>query len=119
MGSRKWAAKEVLRLFRRGDAGQSLIETALTVPLLVLLLVGAVELAQVAYAAIEVSNAAKAAASYGAQDTTTAADSTGMATVAANDAYNLRGLITNVTVTGVCSDGTACTGSGNTCVNTD
>lgn len=55
------------------ESGQSLVEMALSLPLLVLLLLGTVELAQVCYGAIAVSNAAKAAAQYAAQNSTTAA----------------------------------------------
>ena len=54
------------RVLRPGESGGALVETALTMPLLVILVLGAVELARVAYAAIEVSNAARAAVSYGA-----------------------------------------------------
>jgi Flp pilus assembly protein TadG len=42
------------------DAGQALLELALTVPLLVLILLGAAEFSRLAYAAVEVANAAKA-----------------------------------------------------------
>lgn len=119
MVSRVVEVKQLVRAMRRESAGQALVEAAITIPLLMLLLVGAVELARVAYAAIEVSNAARAAATYGAQDTSTVADSTGMGTVAANDAANLTGLTTTTTVTGICSDGSACTGSGNQCLNSD
>jgi hypothetical protein len=44
----------------KGNAGQSLIEVALSVPIFVLLLVGAAEFGTVLYAAIEVSDAARA-----------------------------------------------------------
>jgi Flp pilus assembly protein TadG len=97
------------------DAGQALVETALVMPLLILILLGAVELAKVAFAAIEVSNAAKAAVQYGAQSGTTAADTAGMLTAAQNDANFLTGLqLTSVSTSCVCSDGTA-----STCLNTD
>ena len=66
------------------------------------------------YAAIEVTNAAKAAAQYGAQSSATAADTTGMQTAATNDAANLTGLQTNVSKSCVCADGSA-----STCLNTD
>jgi Flp pilus assembly protein TadG len=96
------------------DAGQSLVETALIFPLLIALLIGAAELARVAYAAIEVSNAAKAGVQYGAQNGSTASDTTGIQTAAANDAANLSGLTTTPSYSCVCSDGTA-----STCANTD
>lgn len=81
------------------QSGQGLVELALTVPMMVLLLLGAAEFAMVSYVAIEVANAAKAAAQYGAQNTTTAADTTGMQTAAINDAGNLGLTNSDVTVT--------------------
>jgi Flp pilus assembly protein TadG len=97
-----------------GDAGQALVETALIFPVLISLLIGAAELARLAYAAIEVANAAKAGVQYGAQSGTTAADTTGIATAASSDAANLTGLTTTSSYSCICSDGTA-----STCTNTD
>jgi Flp pilus assembly protein TadG len=95
------------------ESGQAFVELALTVPLLVLLLLGAAELARVAYMAIELSNAAKAAVQYGAQNPTTAIDVGGMQTAAqleAPDLFNASST-TNFTVTPthscVCSTGAA------------
>jgi Flp pilus assembly protein TadG len=92
------------------------VELALTVPILLLLLLGAAELARVAYAAIEVSNAAEAAVRYGAQNSTTADPENWPAIQAAaeTDAANLP--LTSVTPALVCgcSNGTvsgqSCTG---------
>jgi Flp pilus assembly protein TadG len=113
-----------LKRERHGDdAGNALVEFALTMPVLILLLVGAVELARIAFAAIELSNAARAAVQYGGQSAATAADPGGMSAAASNDAANLTGVTTTVIVSGVCSSGAACTGanngSGPTCKNTD
>ncbi|MGA9463318.1 MAG: TadE/TadG family type IV pilus assembly protein [Terracidiphilus sp.] len=91
------------------EDGQALIETALSVPLLLLLLLGAAQFGQVAYAAIEVTNAAKAAAAYGARNSVTAADLTGMQLAATGDAANLPGT-SNFTAT---IDNTKCS-----CVST-
>jgi hypothetical protein len=55
-------------LIRRSDSGNALVETALTMPLLVLLLIGAVELGDLAYRATEMSNAARAAAQFAAMN---------------------------------------------------
>jgi len=96
------------------SSGQALVETALTVPLLILLLVGVAELGRLAFAAIEVSNAARAGAAYGAQNGNTASDTNGIATAAANDAANLNGLSTTSSYSCICSDG-----SSSTCGNTD
>jgi Flp pilus assembly protein TadG len=95
--------------FEEQTAGQSLIETALLASFFALLLVGIAELGRVAYAAIEVSNAARAGAAYGAQNGSTASDTTGIATAAANDAANLTGLTTTSSYACICSDGTAST----------
>ena len=71
---------------RDSEAGQALVELALTlVFILIPLLIGAAEFARAAYAYIEVSNAARAAVAYGAQTHATALDQVGMLTAARND----------------------------------
>ena len=97
-----------------GEAGQSLVETALLLPLLVTILLGGAEVAQVAYAAIEVANAARAGAQYGTQTAGTVSDTTGIATAAANDAADITALTTTSSYSCVCSNGSA-----STCANTD
>jgi Flp pilus assembly protein TadG len=98
------------------EKGQALVELALTVPALVLLLVGAAELARVSYASIEVSNAALAGVQYGAQTSTTAGDTIGIQTAASVDAPDLSSglLITTVSKSCICSNGAA-----STCLSTD
>jgi Flp pilus assembly protein TadG len=117
----KLKCKELITRLLHGDAGQSLVEIALTLPMLIALLVGAAEFASVAYVAIEVSNAAKAAVAYGAQNPTTVADTTGIQNAAILDANNITLTSSDVTVStaGVCSSGAACTGANSTCTNTD
>jgi Flp pilus assembly protein TadG len=66
--------------------GQSLVELALVLPLLLLLLVGVIEIGRFAYYSILVSNAARAGAQYGAQSLTTSADSAGIGIAAKNNA---------------------------------
>lgn len=107
--------RRLQRLVRRiGDGrGQALIETALVVPILVTLLIGAADLARVARASIAVTNAAKAGAQYGSENGFTAQDATGIATAASNEASNLT-LTTTSSYSCVCSDGSA-----STCLNTD
>lgn len=95
-----------------GEAGQALVETALTLPLLVLMLLGAVELARCAYAAIEVSNAAEAAVRYGSLNPTTAVDIQGIQLAAQTDAANLTIQTPDVRTVCGCSDGT---GEGSAC----
>lgn len=99
------------------EAGQALVETALVFPVLIALLVGTFEMARVAYAAIEVANAARAGAQYGAQSGYTAQDATGISNAAANDAANLTGLTTTSSYACVCSDGTSSTCQPTDCPN--
>lgn len=102
------------------ESGQALVETALVVPFLMVILVIEAVMVQAFYSAIEVANAAKAGVAYGSQNITTASDATGIGTAASMDAGNLSStLTTTATLTGICSSGTACTGSNSTCTNTD
>ena len=93
------------RLPRRGgaenaaDSGQVLVELALLFPLLLLLLLGAVEFAQLEYMAIELTNAAKAAAQYGSQNEVYAADTAGIQLVAQKEAAYTYSVCTNFTTT--------------------
>jgi Flp pilus assembly protein TadG len=109
--------RQLIHRFRAGNTGQSLAETALIFPVLIALLVGAAEFARLAYAAIEVTNAARAGVQYGAQSGSTASDTTGIATAANKEAANLKGLITNSSYACVCSDGSASTCSNSDCSN--
>lgn len=85
-----------------GEAGSAIVELALVVPMLALVLIGAAELGRIAYAAIEVSNAARSAVSFGAQGPTTAINTAVMQSVAANEAPNVTDLVTTATETCVC-----------------
>ena len=109
---RSWIQSRVDRAAHPGnESGQALIETAIASSLLILLLLGAVELGRMAYAAIEVSNAARAAAQYGAMNggaflttDSTGLDATGMLNAAQADAGNLGTLVQwNGTPTYTCS----------------
>jgi hypothetical protein len=75
----------------RGDSGQALAETAFTLPLLFVMLLGGVELGRAAYVATEVTNAARAAAQYGAMNGGGFLDQSGMLAAANADAGNLGG----------------------------
>ena len=114
MANRNLRTQESRPYAAPSDAGQALVETALIFPMLVALLIGAAEFARVAYAAIEVANAARAGVQYGAQSGADASDSTGIATAASNDGANVTGLVTTSSIACICSDGTA-----STCANTD
>ena len=91
------------------DAGNALVEFALTLPVLVALILGAVELGWVTYGSIEVMNAARAGASYGCQNSTAAGDTTGIQNTAALDAPDIPLGTTTVTTSCTCSDGSAST----------
>ena len=86
------AGRTARRITLHDDGGQSLVELALIVPIFALLLLGAVAFGQLAYAAIEVSNAARAGVAYGAQSAATAADTAGMQAAAIDDAANISGM---------------------------
>jgi Flp pilus assembly protein TadG len=65
--------------------GQTVVELAMLLPLLLLLLVGLLEIGRYAYFDILISNAARAGAQYGAQSLIQAADVAGIRTAAQND----------------------------------
>jgi Flp pilus assembly protein TadG len=90
--SRRRISLSMFRTARRNDGGQALVELALTVSFFSVLLLGAAEFAQLAYAAIEVSNAARAGVAYGSQSSATASNLAAMQTAATNDGANVSGL---------------------------
>jgi Flp pilus assembly protein TadG len=112
--------KLMIRL-RRSEAGQSLVEVALSVPLLLLMMTGGAEFACLAYSAIEVSNAAKAAVQYAGQAGAYAASSattlSSMQNAANKEVTLVPGLaavtVSSATTTVACSDGSV-PGDGNT-----
>ncbi len=85
------------RILIAGIDGQSSVELALMLPILVLLLLIGMDFGRMLYAAIEVSNAARAGAQYGAQSLITAADSAGMQAAAVADGSNVSGLTATAT----------------------
>jgi Flp pilus assembly protein TadG len=68
--------------------GQTVLELALMLPLMLLLLVGLIEIGRYAYFDILISNAARAGAQYGAQSLIQAADQNGIKTAAKSDGLN-------------------------------
>jgi Flp pilus assembly protein TadG len=88
------------------ECGGALVETALTLPLLVMLVLGAAEFSRVAYASLEVTSAAKAGVSYGAQQGGMTGDTAGITYAATQDAANVTSVkVTSVGSTYACSDG--------------
>ncbi|HWB32397.1 MAG TPA: TadE/TadG family type IV pilus assembly protein [Acidobacteriaceae bacterium] len=70
---------------KKDEEAQALVETAVAMLLFALIILGAAEFGQLAFAAMEVSDAANAAAQYGSQSSYTAADSAGMLAAARNE----------------------------------
>ncbi len=60
------------RALRNDTSGQSIVELAVMTPLLLLLVVGVIDLGEYAYDGIELGNAARAGAEYGATNSQTA-----------------------------------------------
>jgi len=89
------------------EAGQSILEFAILTPVVLLLLVGAIEIGRLAYLSILVNNAAHAGVQYGAQSLATASDNTGMQNAALNDGQNIAGLTTTASHYCTCADGSS------------
>ncbi len=119
MKRRKFTLGSRIKKLWGGDDGQALIETAATMSVMMALLLGTVEMGRLAYAAIEVANAARAGVAYGAQNRTTSADTTGIQNAANADVGSLTGMVTTASTAGICASGASCTGTGGTCTNTD
>jgi Flp pilus assembly protein TadG len=90
---------------RRTQRGQALVEVAAFVPFLLFLTIGLIDVGKYTYYAIQVNNAARAGAAYGAQNSTTAVDTTGIQTAASNDASALTSLTTTSSSYCVCASG--------------
>lgn len=117
----------MLRQLRRDQSGGAIVETALAVNFLALFLLGAIEFGRVTYASIVVTNAAKAAAQYGAQGTAYCGDSDNTATqnggiqkAAQNEAgwiysQNTDTFLTTSSISYICSDDSAATGLNTDC----
>ena len=94
--------------FISGESGSSVLELALTLPLLLLLLAGAVDMGRAFYAAVEVTAAANAGAQYGVRNPTNTA---GMQQAALLDGADLTGMTTTASWGCECSDGTSSSAS--------
>jgi Flp pilus assembly protein TadG len=111
-----------IRLVRRGETGNALVETALTFPVLIALLLGAVELGDLAFKSIQVTSAARAAAQYAAMNGGNYMDTRsggGIQLAAQNDAPWVTQKCSSFTVnvasrTCACSDASACSGTAGT-----
>lgn len=106
MSMRKFVLGRLRMRGRRDELGQALVEAAVAAPLFFVLLLGAAELARVAYMAIEVANAARAGAQYASQNEKTLGDPTGITLAAQSDGYNLPSLSVTSSNAYTCADGT-------------
>jgi len=92
--SRGWRRADRRRRWPHGAlaAGQSSVELAVAVPLLMLLLLAGMDFARVFYMSSAVNSAARSGAQYGSQSVITAADAAGMIAAAKTDGSNLSAL---------------------------
>jgi Flp pilus assembly protein TadG len=97
------------------DAGQSIVELALCMPLFLMLMVGTAEIASIAWDAIQVQNAARAGAQFGSQSRANAADGTDIATAATNDAPRLTSMRVTSSSSCQCIDTTTGSTAGTGC----
>jgi Flp pilus assembly protein TadG len=101
------------------DIGQAFVELALVLPIFVILLLGVAEVGRLAYASIEVSNAARAGASYAAQNHITASNSLDINNAAKQDAPEISGIAATATQLCSCTNGTVitCANAGVRCIS--
>ena len=102
----------------RREEGSALVELTLSLPFLCIMLLGAAEFARLAYASIEVANAAHSAAVYASSTPTALADTAGIKKAGGTDSPNLSGsnaiTVNDPTTACECSDGTSVSCSDNT-----
>src|SRR5271165_4885311 len=117
--SKKRAGRFGWRKFLREECGNSIIEVALMMPLFSLALFGSAEFGRLFFDAIEVSNAAYAGASYGAQTRYTAANTSAIQLAATNDATDVSGMTAVATASCTCTNGTTvtCSTAASLCVS--
>lgn len=92
-----------LRILSKTDRGSALVELALVMPVLLLLLFGAVDIGRAYYVGLEVANAAHAGAEFGSQYPSNAAGITAAAQQSAPELTNL--VVATPTWGCECSDG--------------
>ena len=91
----------------QSQTGASLVELAFVIPFLVLLALGAIDFGRAYYLSIEVANAARAGAQYGAANGNLT-NLSGMQTAANQDAFDVPGGVAPIAVWGCeCSDGSS------------
>ena len=89
-----------------GDTrGTATVEMALTLPILILIVLGSTDLGRLFYDAVAVSNAARAGLSYGSLDEGKAGDSAKISLVASDDAQYVGGISVTSERICECADG--------------
>jgi Flp pilus assembly protein TadG len=97
--------------------GTALIETALLIPVFLLLFMGVADYGRVFYTADIVVQAAEAGAGFGSMNTTNAANNAGMQTAATNAASSISGLTATATSFCTCGPGGSTVSCSSTCVS--
>lgn len=85
----------------QAQSGQAVVELVVIVPLLLLLMLGAVDFGRYVHDGIEVGNAARAGVQYGAQSVVASTDTTGIIAAAQSDAPDIAGL--SITASNYCT----------------
>jgi Flp pilus assembly protein TadG len=99
--------------YRKNRKGNSFIEVALLLPVLLLLCCGTMDFARVVYAGVEIASAARAGVQYGALTPGHSGDASGMVSAALADAADL-----GSSVTASARNYCACSGSTVDCSST-
>jgi hypothetical protein len=92
---------------RRYSRGQSFVEFAVLAPVLLLFLLAIADFGRVFFVAIALNNAARAGTQYGIQSPANAADFSGMAQAAQNDASGIGGVTATASEYCECPDGSS------------
>lgn len=96
-----------LRALPSADAGTALVELALVAPMLLMLMLGAIEVGRFADYAIKVTNGARAGAAFGAQNLVTASLPANISAAALADAAGAAGASASSAVFCTCADGSS------------
>ena len=75
-------SRSILRQPAWADAGSAIVELSVVLPMLVIVMVGTIDMARVFYTAMELTNAARAGAQFGAANLGNSANASQMQTVA-------------------------------------
>jgi len=108
-----------LRRHAEEQSGQALVELALTVPLLVVVLLGSVEIARVAFVAIEVTDAAKSAVQQGAYSRANAGSNAKIHAAAVAGAPDITLGASVVSKSCICSDGSTSNCQSTSCASSN